>query len=64
MKKSGVFNQDIAEKLGRPYTLSKPTLRLLRAADIIGLSNIGWHKVLKKNNAFGKRLDRPYLQEY
>jgi multimeric flavodoxin WrbA len=56
-----VFDSDLVKKLGTPYEISKSTLKLLWLVDKIGLSNIGWHKFLKKNNAFEKRLDRPFI---
>jgi len=30
-------------------------------ASKLGLTNIGWHKMLKQNKAFDRRLDKPYL---
>ncbi|NCB42096.1 MAG: NAD(P)H dehydrogenase [Clostridia bacterium] len=54
------FDKAIAEKLGAPYDLSKGQLRLLNLANKTGLDNMFWHKILKQNNAFDKRLDRPF----
>jgi len=55
------FDDTIVKKLSKPYELSQFQLRLLKVVDIVGLSNIGWHKVLKQNNAFEQRLDKPFL---
>jgi len=55
------FDDEIVKKLSKPYKLSQFQLRLLKVVDIVGLSNIGWHKVLKQNNAYEQRLDRPFL---
>ena len=55
------FDREIVKKLGQPYELSKFKLILLRLVNKIGLGNIGWHKMLRKNNAMDKRLDRPFL---
>ncbi|MDF2892010.1 MAG: hypothetical protein K0R80_2377 [Clostridia bacterium] len=55
------FDKDIVKKLGKPYELSKSQLRLLKLVHMIGLDNVGWHKFLKQNNAFDKRLDKPFL---
>lgn len=55
------FDKEIVKKLGKPYELSKFQLGLLNFANKTGLDNIGWHKFLKQNNAFDKRLDRPFL---
>lgn len=60
-EKTHAFDADIVKKLGTPYVIPKSTLRLLWFAGKLGLDNIGWHRELKKNNAFDKRLDRPYL---
>jgi menaquinone-dependent protoporphyrinogen IX oxidase len=55
------FDKEIVKKLGEPYELPKRTLRLLKIVNKLGLSNIGWHRELKKHNAFDKRLDKPFL---
>lgn len=55
------FDKDIVRKLGKPYELTKFQLGLLNVVEKVGLDKIGWHKFLKQNNAFDKRLDRPFL---
>lgn len=55
------FDEEITRKLGYPYVISKSQLRILKLVDKIGLSKVGWHKFLRKNNALDKRLDRPFL---
>lgn len=55
------FDKDIAASLGKPYELTKFQLGLLNLVNKIGLSNLGWHRELRKNNAFDKRLDKPFL---
>lgn len=55
------FDKKIVEQLGKPYRLSKSQIKLNQFLCDTGLNNIGWHRVLKRNNAFNKRLDRPYL---
>lgn len=55
------FDKDIVNKLGKPYELSMAMLRILNIVNKVGLSNVGWHRELKKNNALDKRLDRPFL---
>lgn len=54
------FDKDIVKKLGNPYELSKFQLLTLNLVNKIGLDNIGWHKFLRQNNAYDKRLDRPF----
>lgn len=56
-----VFDKGIVKKLGKPSELSKFQLRILGLVKKVGLDNWGWHKVLRSNNAFDKRLDRPFL---
>ncbi|MDF2678016.1 MAG: hypothetical protein K0Q97_2353 [Bacillota bacterium] len=55
------FDKDIVKRLGQPYEISKFMLRILNLVDKVGLNNTLWHKELKKNNAFDKRLDKPFL---
>lgn len=55
------FDKKITEELGKPYKLSKFQTCALQLLCHIGLSNLGWHIMLKQNNAFGRRLDRPFL---
>lgn len=59
-KETHAFEKNIVEKLGRPYKISKLQLRILNLVNRLGLSNIGWHKMLRNNNALDKRLDRPF----
>ncbi len=54
------FDPEITARLSKPYELSPFQLKLLKVVDKLGLSNIGWHKVLKKNSALDLRLDRPF----
>lgn len=55
------FDPELVKKLENPYEISRFQLKLLRFMDRIGLSNIFWHRELKKNNGFEQRLNRPYL---
>lgn len=60
-EETGSFKDDIAEKLGKPYELSSFQVKLYQICCNLGLNDFGWHRILKKNNAFNKRLDRPFL---
>lgn len=55
------FDKEIVKILSKPYELSKSQLRFIKLTEKIGLSNLFWNRTLKKNNAFEKRLDRPFL---
>ena len=58
---TGAFDEDLVRRLAQPYELSRFQLALLAVVDKVGLSNIGWHKVLRSNNALEQRLDTPFL---
>ena len=55
------FDPKIAEELGKPYKLSKSQTCVFQFFCDIGLNNLSWHRALKKNNAFDKRLEKPFL---
>lgn len=57
----GSFSKVIQASLGRPYSLSERQVRLYQFCCDKGLNDIGWHYMLRKNKAYQKRLDRPYL---
>jgi hypothetical protein len=59
-EKSQSFDKDMVKKISTPYEIPKSTLRLLRLVNKLGLANIGWNNELKKNNAYNKRLARPF----
>lgn len=54
---TGEFDEQIVRKLAQPVRMSKFKLLLVR----IGLLNFYWNSMLKKNNAFAKRFDKPYM---
>ncbi|AHF08407.1 hypothetical protein [Desulfitobacterium metallireducens] len=60
-EKTHAFDSDIVKKLGKPYELSNFQLSILKLVKKVGLDNLGWHKVLRSNNAFENRLDKPFL---
>lgn len=60
-EKSGAFDPALVEALAKPYELSVKQLRILRLVDKLGLANLGWHSVLRKNKAMPHRLDKPFL---
>ncbi|MDF2473941.1 MAG: hypothetical protein K0R21_1723 [Anaerocolumna sp.] len=60
-EETNAFDKNIVKELGKPYELSKSILVILSIVNKIGLSNVGWHRELKKNNTFDKRLDKPFL---
>lgn len=60
-EQTGKFDAEIVLEFRKPYELTKFQARLFQLCCDLGLNNIGWHSKLKKNNAFDKRLDRPFL---
>lgn len=60
-EKTGTFDEKIVAMFKSPYELTKFKARLYQFCCDIGLNNFGWHSKLKKNNAFDKRLDTPFL---
>ncbi len=56
------FDPELAKVLGTPYELSRRKARFLQFLCDLGLNDIGWHSVQRKNHCFKQRLDRPYLQ--
>lgn len=55
------FDQTIISALEKPYELSRFKVGILQFLCESGLNDIGWHHELKKNNAYDKRLDRPFF---
>lgn len=54
------FDSSIIERMQRPYELTGFTLKYLQFATKIGANKIMWHRFLKKNQAFDKKLDQPF----
>lgn len=54
------FDEKIVKELGKPYELSRFQVWMFQLFCDLGLNDFGWHRMLKKNNAFDKRLDRPF----
>lgn len=60
-EKTGTFDKEIVAEFKSPYELTKFQAKKIQFFCDIGLNNIGWHSKLKKNNAFDKRLDTPFV---
>lgn len=59
--KANEFSPDIIKRLGIPYKLSKRQLVTFKIGGKLGLTNFYWNSNLKKNNAFEKRFNKPYV---
>lgn len=60
-EETGQFDEKLTADFAKPYKLSVFQMCILNA--LIPISNSLWHKIMKTNNAFEKRLDRPYLNK-
>jgi len=59
--KTGEFNEQIVRKLAKPERLTKFNFWVFKLLYNI-TSIIYWNKMLKENNAFEKRFDKPYIR--
>ena len=55
------FDEEIVAQLKRPFKLPKQRIILFKALSLTGLTNFYWNSNLKKNNAYQRRFDRPYI---
>ena len=61
---NGSFHIELIKELAKPNKLSKGKSRLLQFLSSMGLGDgIFWNMMLKKNNALGRRLDKPFDEE-
>lgn len=60
--KTSKLDQVILDKLIKPYQLSLGRRLMFRIMALFGMTDFYWNSQLKKNNAFDRRLDRPYKQ--
>lgn len=58
IKEDRCFNEEEKYSISSPEVLPKHKLVIMRNVNI---SDFFWNRYLKKNNAYDKRLDRPYL---
>lgn len=61
-EKHHAFDKAICKNLEKPYRLSRFQVALFNMVTATGLNDIGWHRVLRKNKAMDKRLDKPFLE--
>lgn len=57
---TGTFDCSIEKEMEKPYHLSKAAAMGNEMLNSIGVSKIFWHKMLRDNNAFNNRLDKPF----
>lgn len=61
-EQTGRFDERYMKAFAKPYRLSKFQVWLLNITCPIG-NHFGWHKMMKANHAYDKRLDTPYLDK-
>lgn len=61
-EETGHFDEKITADFAKPYKLSPFKMWLFNALDPIS-NSLGWHKFMKRNNAFETRLNKPYLNQ-
>jgi len=62
LAQNGKFKKADLNKIATPYKLSKSKIKLQKLLQKTGLTNLYWNINLKKNNAFKRRFDAPYLE--
>lgn len=61
---NGSFSTDVVKELAKPNELSKGKSRLFQFFSKLGLGDgMFWKMMLKKNNAFDKRFDKPFADK-
>jgi len=58
---TGRFDEKIITQLAKPEKLTPGTIFFYKIMDKLGMTNFYWNSLLKKNDAFEKRFDTPYL---
>lgn len=64
LAQSGSFSETALAEVAGPVKFSKAMAAVFSIVSWLGLSNVGWDKMLKGNNAFEKRYDKPYDKPY
>lgn len=60
-EETNAFDNHLKQDLAKPYNFSWLEVHFLQFTCDTGLNNIGWNKMLKQNNAYEKRLDKPFF---
>lgn len=59
---TGKLNEDDLKKIATPYKFSKFRILFYRFLQFAGVANLYWNMSLKKNKAFERRFNTPYLE--
>ena len=60
LAETGELDEMIAARLGDPYRLSRQKLCQLQLLSRLGLGDLYWQYMLRKNHAYKKRFERPF----
>lgn len=58
---TGKLDNGIAKQMEQPYHLSKAAAMGTEFMNWIGINKIFWHKMLRENNAFDNKMDKPFV---
>lgn len=55
------FDREIVESLGNPHKIDNKLLKKMNFITRIGIGDMGWNWMIRKNKAYKQRLDKPFL---
>ena len=59
-EQAGRFDEESVQMFGQPYRYNEKQIKRNRLMRQLGLMDIFWNRMLKKNNAYQKRFDTPF----
>lgn len=59
-EQTGVFDEEMIRQFGQLNRYSKNQLRRIRIFKKLGLTDMFWNRMLKKNGSYQKRYDKPF----
>lgn len=59
-EQNGVFDEESIQLFGQLYRYSEKQIKRNRFFRKLGLTNMFWNNMLKRNNAYQKRFDKPF----
>jgi hypothetical protein len=59
-EQEGLLDEETIQQFGQPYRYSEKQLKRLCRQKKLGLTNIFWNRMLKKNKAHQNRFDKPF----
>ena len=62
-EQSGVFNQETIQQFGKLYRYNKKQLKRICFFKKLRLTDMFWNSMLKKNNGYPRRFDKPFAPQ-